>query len=93
MPRYEFTLVLTEREDSLDDIDTLYEAGCSDGLISTSGGFTRIDFGCDGPRSIEAIRSAIAGVNKTRFRVARVESDFANIIAKINSELIRTSSF
>ena len=86
-------MVLTEREDSLDDIDTLYEAGCSDGLISTSEGITRIDFCREAPSLAEAIRSAVTDVEKTRFRVVRVESDFANIIAKINSELAQTSSF
>ena len=68
-------------------VDT--EAGLSGAATKSS---RRIDFGRDAPSSLEAIRSAIADVIKTRFRVAHVESDFVNIIAKINSELAQTSS-
>ena len=87
MQKYEFTLVLNERDNSLDDVDALYEAGCADGLISTSGGTTRIDFGRAASSLEEAIRTAIADVEKTRFRVARVDSDAVETIAAINTEL------
>lgn len=92
MQKYEFTLVLNERDDSLDDVDALYEAGCTDGLISTSGGVTRIDFGREASSLEEAIRSAIADVEKTRFRVVCIESDAVETIATINTELSRGPS-
>ena len=92
MPKFEFTLVLTERDDSLDDADALYEAGCSDGLVSTSEGVTRIDFGREAPSLADAVRSAIVDVEKTRFRVARIESEFARVIERINEELAQTGA-
>ncbi len=44
MKQHEFMVVLASLEESEDDANTLYEAGCADGSISTWGGVTRINF-------------------------------------------------
>ena len=73
MREHEFTLVLANPEESKEDADALYEAGCRDGSINTSGGVTRIDFHRQAATLEEAIRSAIANVRAAGFDVARVQ--------------------
>lgn len=73
MKKHEFTLILAEPEESEDDANRLYEAGCSDASISTSAGVTRIAFHRKAAVLEEAIRSAIADVQQAGFRVAKVE--------------------
>ena len=75
MREYEFTLVLAVAEQSEGDAERLYEAGCSDGSISTSGGVTRIDFHREASSLEEAIRSATADVRGAGFQVAKVQID------------------
>ena len=88
MPTYEFTLVLATPEESEDDAEALYEAGCDDGTISTSGDVTRIDFEREARELREAILSAIDDVQKTKFRVARVETPAVLAVENINQELM-----
>lgn len=73
--KHEFTLILARPEESEDDAERLFEAGCSDGSISTSGGVTRIDFHRAAQTLEEAIRSAVADVNRAGFPVSRIEID------------------
>ena len=75
MREYEFTLVLAAPEQSEGDAQRLYEAGCSDGSISTSGSVTRIDFSRRASGLEEAIRSASADVRTAGFQVAKVQID------------------
>ena len=72
MTDYEFTVILAEPEESEEDANKLYEAGCADGSISTSGGVTRIDFHRRAFSLEEAIRSAIGNVQAAGFHVAHV---------------------
>ena len=72
MREHEFTLVLATAEESEEDANRLYEAGCSDGSISTSLGVTRIDFHREASTLEDAIRSAIADVQSAGFQVAHV---------------------
>jgi hypothetical protein len=72
MKKYEFTVILTKPEQSEEDASRLYQGGCADGSISTSGGVTRIDFHRKAPSLEEAIRSAIANVQAAGFQVAHV---------------------
>ena len=44
MREYEFAVILVTPEESEQDANALFEAGCADGSISTSGVVTRIDF-------------------------------------------------
>jgi len=73
MKEYEFTLVLATPEVSEEDADRLYEAGCGDGSISTSGGLTRIDFHRRAASLEDAIRSASENVQAAGFRVAKIQ--------------------
>ena len=73
MKEYEFTLVLATSEDSQEDANRLYEAGCTDGSTSTSGGVTRIDFHRQAATLEDAIRSAIGDVQSAGFQVAHVQ--------------------
>ena len=72
MREHEFAVILAAPEESAEDAGALYEAGCADGSISTSGGVTRIDFHRDAASLEEAIRSAIADVQAAGFQVAHV---------------------
>ncbi len=67
MKEHEFTVVLAGPEESEEDANRLYEAGCADGSISTSGGVTRIDFHRPAPSVEEAIRSAIGNIQTAGF--------------------------
>jgi hypothetical protein len=88
MNEYQFTLILSEPEQSEDDVDELYSR-FNDGSLITSAGVTRIEFDREAPSLREAILSAIDDVEKTRFRVARVESDQdRRVTADINAELV-----
>jgi hypothetical protein len=72
MREHEFTIILSSPEESEEDANALYEAGCADGSISTSGGVTRIDFHRQGANLEDAIRSAIENVQAAGFQVAQV---------------------
>jgi hypothetical protein len=73
MQEHQFTIFLAAPEQSEDDAAALYEAGCSDGSISTSAGVTRIDFHRESTSLVDAIRSAIADIESAGFDVDRVE--------------------
>ena len=90
MNTYEFTLVLSEPEQSEDDAEALY-AQFNDGSIITSGGITWIEFEREASSLREAIQSAIADVERAGFQVARVESETVETIAAINAELAGAS--
>jgi hypothetical protein len=81
MKEHEFTVILASPEESEDDANRLYEAGCADGSISTSNGVTRIDFHRQAPSLEDAIRSAIANVQAAGFHVAHVLIEPASIVA------------
>lgn len=73
--KHEFALILAQPEQSEEDADRLYEAGCDDGSICTCQGVTRIDFHREAESLETAIRSAVADVRRAGFQVARVEID------------------
>ncbi len=81
MKVHEFTVILARPEESEDDADRLYEAGCADGSISTSDGVTRIDFHRQSDSLEEAIRSAIGNVQSAGFHLAHVLIEPSSIIA------------
>lgn len=81
MAEYEFTVILGNPEQSEADANRLYEAGCADGSISTSGGVTRIDFHRQASGLEEAIRSAIASVQAAGFHVDHVLIEPESIVA------------
>lgn len=83
MKAHEFTVILASPEESEDDANRLYEAGCSDGSISTSGGVTRIDFRRESDQLEDAIRSAIANVQAAGFHVDHVLIEPSSIGAAV----------
>ena len=88
MSNHEFRLVLADMSDvSTDDADTLYEAGCSDATFGSCEGVAFGDFDREAETLEEAIRSAIADVQKAGLSVARLEHVEQTLVSEINAEL------
>jgi len=88
MKTHEFRLIMAGMSDvSMDDADALYEAGCSDATFGSCEGVAFGDFDREAETLEEAIRSAIADVQKAGFRVAGVERVEQSLISDINAEL------
>jgi hypothetical protein len=74
MKTYEFTLVLAGLDVMTEDIaNALYEAGCSDGSPFSGEGVAAVGFDREASSLEEAIKSAVANVEKAGLSVARVE--------------------
>jgi hypothetical protein len=90
MPAYDFQLVLGAVTVMTEEIaDALYAAGCDDSTPFSSRGVAAVGFTREAPNLEEAVRSAIADVNKAGLTVARVEPAEDSVFAKINHELAR----
>ncbi len=89
----QFTLILTGIKDLTPEVtDPLYEAGFDDALVGMAAGVSYVDVNHRLAESLEnAIRQAIHDVEAAGFRVARVESDAANVITRINADLLTLS--
>lgn len=70
---YGFSVVLTVPALSVEECETLYEAGCDDGTIVTRKGVTFIAFDRKADSLEQAIRAATADVRAAGFDVKRVE--------------------
>lgn len=94
MDAYQFTLILTGIKDLTPDVtDALYEAGFDDALVGIAAGIPYIDVNHRQSESLEkAVRDAIRDVEKAGFHVVRVESEAANVITRINADLLTLSS-
>lgn len=90
---HEFTLVLAGISELTPEVtDALYEAGFDDSLVGMADGVPYIDVRHRESDSLEnTIRQAIRDVERAGFRVVRVESDAANMITRINCELLTIS--
>ena len=90
---FQFTLILTGVSDLTPEVtDALYEAGFDDALIGMAAGVPYIDINHRRAESLEkAVRQAIRDVEKAGLRVVRVESDAANVITRINADLLTLS--
>jgi len=90
---YQFTLILTGIKDLTPEVtDALYEAGFDDALVGMAAGVPYIDVNHRHAESLEqAVRQAIVDVEAAGFRVVRVESDIANVITRINADLLTLS--
>ena len=74
MPVYAFTVVLADQRELTEDLaEALVEAGCDDASSRSCEGVVSIDFDRDADSLEQAIRSAIADVQKAGCRLARVE--------------------
>jgi hypothetical protein len=90
MPTFEFQLILRDIQEVTEELaDSLFDAGCDDGTPFSSQGITAVGFSREADSLEEAVRSAIADVNKAGFTVARVESVDDLVFEKINQELAR----
>lgn len=89
MSTFDFTLVLSGFSALTEEVmNALYEAGCDDGLVCLAkDGTAFIEFDREATDLQSAIRSAIADVRKTPYRVMRVETPATSIVALINAEL------
>ncbi len=66
MKTYAFTIVLDgASEMTTEVIDALFEAGCDDGSLGSSGGALSIDFDREAPSLAEAIASAIRDIDRS----------------------------
>ena len=76
MKTYEFVVTLTKGTEHSDElVEALYEAGCDDGSVWSSAGVVQIGFTRQADSLEEAIRSAIADVQKAGCTVARLEME------------------
>ena len=88
MKKYEFQVTLAGVEEMTEEIsNALYEAGCDDGTPFSSEGVAAVGFTREANSLEEAIRSAIADVQKAGFAVARVEPPDQPTYSRINQEL------
>ena len=88
MPTFEFQLILRDVQEISEELaDSLFDAGCDDGTPFSSQGVAAIGFSREADSIEEAVRSAIADVNKAGLTVARVESVDELVFERINQEL------
>lgn len=93
MQTFDFTLILSGINEVTEKAaNALYEAGCEDGSFASRDGVAFIMFHRDANSLREAIDSAIRDVKRAGFGVMRVETDDANVVAKVNAELLGVGS-
>lgn len=74
MHTYTFTVVLGDQTEMTEDLaEALAAAGCDDGLAGSSGGVASVIFDREGESLEQAVRSAIADVQKAGCRAAWVK--------------------
>lgn len=88
MKTHEFILVLADVRAMSDELaERLYEVGCDDGSPYSRDGVAAIGFSREASTLEEAIRTAVADVQKAGCRVARVHSPEEQLYTRINQEL------
>ncbi len=91
MKTHTFTLILSGIAEITPELaDGLYAATQGDIELNLRGGVVFVEFERKAPTLREAITAAIREVEQVDagMRVVRVESDAANVIAKINADLL-----
>ena len=82
MSLWEFTVMLAEVDEITPELaDALYEAGCDDGTVGSSCGVSSVSFSREGPSLHEAIRSAIADIQRAGCGVDRVQIEHEELTA------------
>ncbi len=92
MPTHHFRLVV-EGADLQDEavVDRLFEAGCNDALVGSTGGVQFIDFDRDAASFDAAVSSAVENVERVRgVRVVRLEGGELDSIADVATRHGRT---
>lgn len=95
MKKFTFTLVLSGIAELTPELaDALYAATGGDIELNLRDGVAFVEFEKTAPTLRGAITTAIAAVEgaDVGVRVVRVESEAANVIAKINAELLGVTS-
>jgi hypothetical protein len=93
--KHRFTLILSGISELTADVShALYEATGGDIELAMRSGVAFIEFEREAPALRDAITAAIGEVEgaDVGVRVVRVESDAANVIAKINADLLGISA-
>jgi len=81
MPTYTFTVVLGDRTEMTEDLaEALAAAGCDDGLAGSSGGVASVVFDREAQSLEEAVRSAIADIQKAGCRAAWVRIEAPDLV-------------
>jgi hypothetical protein len=76
MKTYEFRLVLADVAEVTDQhAEALFEAGCDDGTVASSGGVAFVEFSRQAASLEEAINSAVADIARAGLRATRVEAE------------------
>jgi hypothetical protein len=76
MQTYTFTVILGDQTEMTGDLtEALAAAGCDDGLAGSSGGVAAVVFDREAESLEQAVRSAIADVQKAGCRTAWVKID------------------
>jgi hypothetical protein len=95
MKKFTFTLILSGVAEITPELaDALYAATHGDIEFNLRDGVAYLEFERTAPTLRKAITDAIAQVEgaEVGVRVVRVESEAANVIAKINAELLGVTS-
>lgn len=73
---WRFTLFIKGLSEFTDEqVDELYEAGCSDGSLASGDGQAWIGFDREADSLLRAVRSAIADIGQVGLEIDRVEID------------------
>ena len=90
MEKHEFQVILAGVSEITDDIShALYEAGCDDGTPFSSEGVAAVGFTRQADSLDDAIRSAIADIQRAGYTVQRAESADQAVFSRINEELTK----
>jgi hypothetical protein len=81
MQTYTFTVILADQTEMTEELaEALAAAGCDDGLAGSSGGIASVIFDREAESLEEAVRSAIADVEKAGCRAAWVKIEPQNLV-------------
>ena len=81
MQTYTFTVILGDQTEMTEELaEALAAAGCDDGLAGSSGGVAAVIFDREAESLEEAVRSAIADVEKAGCRAAWVKIEPQNLV-------------
>ena len=82
MSTWEFTVVLAGVDEVTSELaDALYEAGCDDGTVGSSCGVATVSFAREAVSLQEAIRSAIADIQRAGGGVDRIQIEHEELTA------------
>jgi hypothetical protein len=93
MATYRFTVILAGLSEISDDLaEALFEAGCDDGSPWSSQGVAAVAFDREAESLEQAVRSAIAGVQKAGCHVAWVKIEPEDLVQPTPAGDIRAAT-